>query len=53
MASTLPPVKGSAFTFNISLVSQADTDIFKDNPTLAANSKWTGCTFTNGAWSCP
>lgn len=36
MASTLPPVRGAAFSFAISLVSQADTDTFQDNPTLAA-----------------
>ena len=31
-----PPIKGSSFTFYISLVSQADTDIFKKTVTLAA-----------------
>lgn len=36
MASALPPVKGAAFSFELSLVSQADTDTFQDNPTLAA-----------------
>lgn len=36
MASAIPPVKGAAFSFELSLVSQADTDVFKDNPTLAA-----------------
>jgi hypothetical protein len=36
MASSLPPVKGSAFTTEISLVSQADTDIFITSATLAA-----------------
>lgn len=36
MASSLPPVKGSAFTFDVSLVSQADTDVFKTSCTLAA-----------------
>ena len=35
MASTLPPVKNAAFTFDIALVSTADTDIFKTSPTLA------------------
>lgn len=30
------PIKNAAFTFTISLVSQADTDIFKTTPTLAA-----------------
>lgn len=32
----LPPIKANAFTFYLSLVSQADTDIFQVNPTLAA-----------------
>lgn len=36
MASSLPPVKGVAFSFETSLVSVADTDTFQDNPTLAA-----------------
>lgn len=36
MASTLPAVRGVAFPFDISLVSQADTDIFQSSPTLAA-----------------
>lgn len=36
MASSLPPVRGAAFSFETSLVSQADTDTFQDNPTLAA-----------------
>lgn len=36
MASSLPPVRGAAFTFYVCLVSQADTDIFKTSPTLAA-----------------
>lgn len=36
MASSIPPVKGAAFTFDMPLVSQADTDIFKTSPTLAA-----------------
>lgn len=31
-----PPIKGSAFTFYISLVSQADNNIIKTTPTLAA-----------------
>lgn len=35
MANMLPPVKGAAFTFDISLVSQADTDVFKTSVTLA------------------
>ena len=36
MASALPPVKGVAFSFETALVAQADTDIFKAGPTLAA-----------------
>ena len=36
MASTWPPVRGVAFTFEVGLVSQADTDIFVATPTLAA-----------------
>lgn len=36
MASAIPPVRGAAFAFEMSLVSQADTDTFQDNPTLAA-----------------
>lgn len=36
MASSLPPIRGVAFSFEMSLVSQADTDTFQDNPTLAA-----------------
>lgn len=36
MASAMPPVRGAPFSFEVSLVSQADTDIFQDNPTLAA-----------------
>ena len=31
-----PPIKNSAFVFYLSLISQADTDIFQVNPTLAA-----------------
>jgi len=31
-----PPKKNTAFTFHTALVSQADTDIFKTSPTLAA-----------------
>lgn len=34
--SNEPPIRGSSFTFYISLVSQADTDIFKTTVTLAA-----------------
>ena len=36
MATQVPPKKNSAFSFECSLVSQADTDIFKTSPTLAA-----------------
>lgn len=36
MASSLPPVKGAAFTHYMGLVSQADTDIFKTSVTFAA-----------------
>lgn len=36
MASSLPPVKGAAFSCYVSVVSQADTDIFKTSVTLAA-----------------
>lgn len=36
MASSLPPVKATAFTFYVALVSQADTDVFKTSATLAA-----------------
>jgi len=32
----VPPVSGEAFTFYVTLTSQADTDIFQVNPTLAA-----------------
>lgn len=32
----IPPLKNSAYTFDTSLVSQADTDIFKTSVTLAA-----------------
>lgn len=32
----VPPLRGSAYSFDICLVSQADTDIFKTSPTLAA-----------------
>jgi len=32
----VPPLKNSAYTTNVSLVSQADTDVFKASPTLAA-----------------
>lgn len=34
--TAVPPIKNSAFTFYISLISQADPDIFQANPTLAA-----------------
>ncbi len=36
MASALPPVKGVAFSFEIGLTSQADTNIFKTGVTIAA-----------------
>jgi len=36
MASQVPPVKGSAYSFEVSLVSQGDTDIFQTSVTLAA-----------------
>lgn len=36
MASALPPVKGAAFSFEIGLTSQADTNIFKTSVTIAA-----------------
>ena len=36
MASQVPPLRAAAFTYEISLVSQGDTDIFQVNPTLAA-----------------
>jgi len=32
----VPPVKNEAFTFYVTLTSQADTDVFQTNPTLAA-----------------
>ena len=32
----LPPLKNAAYTFEIALTSQGDTDIFQVNPTLAA-----------------
>lgn len=36
MASSLPPVKGAAFTFDMSLVSVAAPDVFQTSVTLAA-----------------
>ena len=36
MASYVPPKKGVEFIFYVSLVSQADANIFKSNPTIAA-----------------
>lgn len=36
MATQVPPLKGAAFSFEVSLTSQADTDIFKTSVTLAA-----------------
>lgn len=35
MATQVPPLRASAFSFEVALVSQADTDIFKTTPTLA------------------
>jgi hypothetical protein len=32
----VPPLKGSAYSFEVALVDQADTDFYKTNPTLAA-----------------
>lgn len=36
MATTVPPKKNTAYSFEVALGSQADTDIFKTTPTLAA-----------------
>lgn len=36
MTTALPAVKNAAFTYYTGLVSQADTDVFKTTPTLAA-----------------
>lgn len=36
MATQIPPKRGVAFYFETGLVSQADTDVFQTNPTLAA-----------------
>jgi len=36
MATALPPVKNSTFSFEIALVDQSDTDVFKTSVTLAA-----------------
>jgi len=36
MATQVPPLRGAAYYLEVSLVSQADTDIFQNNPTLAA-----------------
>lgn len=36
MATQVPPKKNAAYTFTVALTSQADTDIFKTTPTLAA-----------------
>ena len=36
MASSVPPVNGSAFTTYVSVISQADTDIFQTSVTLAS-----------------
>lgn len=31
----VPPLKGAAYSFEVALVSQADTDVYQVNPTLA------------------
>jgi len=36
MATQVPPVRGATFYFEVSLVSQSDTDTFQNNPTLAS-----------------
>jgi len=36
MTSQVPPVKGSAYSFEVSVVSQGDTDTFQTSVTLAA-----------------
>lgn len=36
MANALPPIKNTGYSFELSLVSQANPDVFQDNPTLAA-----------------
>ncbi len=36
MATQVPAKKNSAYTYTVALTSQADTDIFKTSPTLAA-----------------
>jgi len=36
LPSFVPPKKGVAYTFYVSLVSQADTKVFQANPTIAA-----------------
>ena len=46
----LPPKKNTAYSFEVSLVSQADTDIFKTTATLAAGDVLVskdGSTFSN------
>jgi len=40
MATALPPVKGATFSFPITLVSQADTDIFKTTVTITVADVW-------------
>jgi len=48
--SGLPPKKNTAYSFEVSLVSQADTDIFKTTVTLAAGDVLVskdGSTFSN------
>ena len=36
MASQVPPLRGEAYTFEIALTSQSDTDVFQTSVTLAA-----------------
>src|SRR5262245_7027553 len=36
MAASIPPIKNAAYTINVVLVSQANSLIFKANPTLAS-----------------
>jgi len=36
MATQIPPLRATAYYIEVALISQADTDIFQNNPTLAA-----------------
>ena len=36
MATQVPPLRAAVYYLEVSLVSQADTDVFQNNPTLAA-----------------